>query len=96
MATFSIAGNTGGATGAGALVQLTSDRGDIQATAISDNNGVYSIPSLPDQRTYYLTATLSGKVYRFVHAVSINGANAVDVNFQPTNANASNVNTPGF
>jgi hypothetical protein len=96
MATFSIAGNTGGATGAGATVELNSDRGDIQTSVIADNNGVYSIPNLPDQRTYFLIATLSGKVYRFQHAVSINGANVVDVNFNPTALNASNINTPGF
>lgn len=96
MALFSIAGNTGGATGAGALVQCSSLQGDIVVSAIADNNGIYTIPNLQDQRTYVLTANLTGQVYRFKHSVSINGANAVDVNFQPTLANASNVNTPGF
>ena len=96
MATFSIAGNTGGTSGAGAMVELNSDRGDIQTSVIADGNGIYTIPNLPDQRTYYLFATLAGKTYRFAHAVALNGANAVDVNFQVTALNASNVNTPGF
>lgn len=96
MANFSIAGNTGGASGAGAQVQLVSDRGDIVQTVISDNNGIYSFAAVPDGRTYFLTAILAGSVYRFRKAVSVNGANVVDINFQVTAANASNVNTPGF
>jgi hypothetical protein len=96
MTTFSIAGNTGGTAGALATVELNSDRGDIQVSVNADGNGVYSIPNLPDQRTYYLIATLAGKTYRFLHSVSINGANVVDVNFNPTALNASNINTPGF
>lgn len=96
MATFSIAGNTGGSASAGAQVQYTTDRGDIHGLAISDANGIYSIPGLTDLRTYYLTVTLSGKTYRFQHSVTLAGANVVDVNFNPTAQNASNINTPGF
>jgi len=96
MATFSISGNTGGTSGAGAQVQYTTDRGDIHGLVISDANGIYSIAGLPDLRTYYLTATLSGKTYLFQHSVTLAGANVVDVNFNPTAQNASNINTPGF
>ena len=48
MATFSIAGNTGGTTSAGAQVQYTTNWGDIHGLAISDANGIYSIAGLPD------------------------------------------------
>lgn len=91
MATFSIAGNTGGVAGALATVELNSDRGDIQVTVNADGSGVYSIPNLPDLRTYFLTATLSGKVYRFQHSVTLAGANVVDVNFNPVAVNSSNL-----
>lgn len=96
MANFSIAGNTGGASGAGAQVQLVSDRGDIVQTVISDNNGIYSFATVSDARTYFLTATLAGSVYRVRKVVTLNGANVSDVNFQLFAANASNVNNPGF
>ena len=97
MATFSISGNVGGASGSGATVQLATDRGDIQQSAICDGSGNFTFSNLPDQRTYNLTAFPTGSnACRVGHSVTLNGANVSNVNFQISALNSSNTGAPGF
>jgi hypothetical protein len=94
--TAAISGNVGGTAGSGALVLLTSDRGDIVSLAICDASGNYTFSNLPDLRTYILSATISGSVCRVQHSVTLAGASVTNVNFQLSALNSSNTGPLGF
>lgn len=94
MALFSISGNVGGATGSGAIVQLVSDRGDVNQSAVCDGSGNFTFSNLADQRTYNLAVLTTGvatTVCRVKQSVTLNGGNVTGVNFNIVNLNSSNL-----
>jgi hypothetical protein len=87
----SIAGNV---VKANVLVECVSDHFDSSKTQIfttlSDSSGNYSFSNLPAGR-YYISAWVSGFVYRLQALVVVDGVNAnTDINLTPTAVNSWN------
>jgi len=97
MANFTISGNVGGASGSGAIIELISDRGDINQSYVCDASGNFTF-TVPDQRTYNLSVLTTGSASttcRYGHSVTLAGANVTGINFQIANLNSSNNPAPG-
>jgi hypothetical protein len=85
-----IAGNVGGTSGSGALIQLRNKRNSVELRTVADSSGDYTF-TVADNDTYLLDASIAGFVIRQKYEVRIvNGQNVSAVNFTISSINSAN------